>query len=117
VGDPFVLAEALEVCEEANTRAISKEEIDPLFERLYRVTPDTEDFGDYKGSSALNAAAALLHALQYIPGKDPKDVYAIGALYTDTIDARLHEMDIDEDAIDNHILMEEARQLVLELSQ
>lgn len=117
-GDPPVLAKALQVCEEASTRTISKNEIDPLFDRLYNVTPDTEDFGDYKGSYALNAAAALLHALQYIRGKDPKDLYAIGTLYTDTINAQLHEVDIDdENAIDNHILMQEARQLVLQLSQ
>jgi hypothetical protein len=69
-------------------------------------------------SYTLNAAAALLHALQYVSGKDPKEPYAIGTLYTDTIDAKLHEMNIDdEDDIDNHVLIQEAQQLVLQLSQ
>jgi len=117
-GGPTILEEAFQHCEMAQTRNVSKEEIDPLFQRLYDVTPDTEDFGDYDGSYALNAAAALLHALQYIYGKDPKDLVAIGTLYTDTIDAKLHEMDIDdEDDIDNHPKMQEARQLALHLSR
>lgn len=90
-GDPRVLEEALQCCEAAQAGAVSKEVIDPLFERLYAVTPDTEDFGDYDGSYGLNAAAALLHALKYLMGKDPKDIYAIGTLYTNTTDVKLHE--------------------------
>ncbi len=117
-GDPMILQEALHYCEIARTHDVSKGEIDPLFKKLYSVARDTEDFGDYDGSYALNAAAALLHALLYISGKDPKEPYAIGTLYTDTLDAKLHEMDIgDENDIDNHVLMQEARQLVLQLSQ
>jgi uncharacterized protein YjaG (DUF416 family) len=117
-GDPSTLKEALQSCKTAQTHSATKEEIDPLFQRVYSVTPDTEDFGNYDGSYALNAAAALLHALRYISGKDPKDIFAIGTLYTDTIDVKLHEMDIDdENDIDNHVLMLEARQLVLQLSQ
>jgi uncharacterized protein YjaG (DUF416 family) len=117
-GDPPTLEEALQSCKKAQMRSATKEEIDPLFQRLYSVTPDTEDFGDYGGSYALNAAAALLHALQYISGRDAKDIFAIGTLYTDTISVKLHEMDIDDEYdIDNHVLMHEARQLVLQLSQ
>ena len=117
-GDPMILQEALHYCEIARTRDVSKGEIDPLFERLYSVTSDTKAFGSYDGSYALNAAAALLHALQYISGKDTKEPYAIGTLYTDTIDAKLHQMNIaDEDDIDNHVLMQEAQQLLLQLSQ
>jgi uncharacterized protein YjaG (DUF416 family) len=116
-GDPRVLEEAIQCCESAQARIVMKEEIDPLFERLYAVTPDTEDFGDYDGSYGLNAAAALLHALQYVKGKDSKDIYAIGTLYTDTIDVKLHEMKIDdEDEIENYPLMQEAWQLVVQLS-
>jgi uncharacterized protein YjaG (DUF416 family) len=117
-GDPRVLDEALQCCEAAQAGAVKKEAIDPLFERLYAVTPDTEDFGDCNGSYGLNAAAALLHALKYLIGKDPKDIYAIGTLYTDTIDLRLHEMDIEEeDEIENHPIMKEAWGLVLALSR
>jgi uncharacterized protein YjaG (DUF416 family) len=116
-GDPRVLEEALQCCEAAQTGEVSREKIDPLFERLYAVTPDTEDFGDYDGSYALNAAAAILHALQYLSGKDPKDIYAIGILYTDTTDAKLHEMGIEEEGdIENHLVMQEAWQLVLRIS-
>jgi Protein of unknown function (DUF416) len=91
--------------------------IDPPFERLYAVTPDTEDFADYDGSYGLNAAAALLHALKYLSGKDPKDIFAIGTLYTDTFDVNLYEMGIEEDAeLESHPLMQEAWGLVLALS-
>jgi hypothetical protein len=86
-------------------------------ERLYRVTPDTEEFGHYDGSNALNAAAALHHALKYIIGRDPKDIYAIGTLYTDTVDFKLHEMGIaDKGDIESHPLMQEAGRLLLKLS-
>jgi uncharacterized protein YjaG (DUF416 family) len=116
-GDPRVLEEALRCCEAAQASVVEKETIDPLFERLYAVTPDTEDFGDHYGSFGLNAAAALLHALQYVKGQDPKDIYAIGTLYTDTIDLSLHEMDIEEeDEIENHPIMQGAWRLVLALS-
>jgi hypothetical protein len=38
-----------------------------------------------------------------IKGKDPKSIYAVGNLYTGTLDAKLCEMDIgDEPDIDNH---------------
>jgi uncharacterized protein YjaG (DUF416 family) len=115
-GDPRVLEEALQCCEAAQARVVTKEEIDSLSEQLYAVTSDTEDFGDFDGSYGLNAAAALLHALQYVKGKDSKDIYAIGILYTDTIDLRLHEMDMEDEDIENYPLMQEAWGLVLELS-
>jgi uncharacterized protein YjaG (DUF416 family) len=116
-GDPRALEEALQCCESAQARLVTKEEIDSLSGQLYVVTPDTDDFGDYDGPYGLNAAAALLHALKYIIGRDPKDIYAIGTLYTDTVDVKLHEMGIgDEGDIENHPLMQEAWQLVLELS-
>jgi uncharacterized protein YjaG (DUF416 family) len=117
-GDPAILQEALQYCEAAQAGIVNKNTIDSLVEHLYHVTPDMDDFGDYDGSCALNAAAALLHALQYVSGKDPKDIFAISTLYADTIDAKLHEMDIDDEkAIENHPLMQEAWQLVLQLSQ
>src|ERR1700685_678835 len=56
-GDPRVLEEGLKCCESAQAGVVDKKQIDPLFERLYAVTPDTEDFGDYDGSYGLNAAA------------------------------------------------------------
>jgi uncharacterized protein YjaG (DUF416 family) len=116
-GDSRVLEEALQCCESGQAGTVNKEEIDPLFERLYAVTPDTEDFGDYDGSYGLNAAAALLHALKYLMGKEPNDIYAIGTLYTDTIDVKLSEMGIEEEKeIENHPLMQEAWGLLLKLS-
>jgi len=59
----------------------------------------------------------MQNALKHLTGKDPKDIYAIGTLYTDTVDVKLHEMGIeDEDEIENHPLMQEAWRLVLQLS-
>lgn len=90
-----------------NSRA--EEVIDPLFERLDAVAPHTDDFGDYDGTYALNAAAAHLHTLQYIRAKDRKGIFAVGTLYIHTIDAKLYEMDItDEDDIDGHAMMRDA---------
>ena len=116
-GDPRVLEEALQCCESAQARIRMKEEIDPVFEQLYAVTPDAEDFGDFNGSYGLNAATALLHGLRYVKEKDPTAIYAIGTLYTATTNVKLNEMGIeDEKEIENHPLMQEAWQLVLKLS-
>jgi uncharacterized protein YjaG (DUF416 family) len=116
-GDPRILEEALQCCESAQAGSVNKVETLPLYERLCAVTPDMDDFGDYDGSYALNAAAALLQALQYIKEKDPKDIFAIGTLYSDSVDFKLHQMGIkDRGDIENHPLMQEAWRLVLELS-
>lgn len=116
-GDPGILEEALQCCESAQTGSANKKETLPLYERLFAVTPDMDDFGDYDGSYALNAAVAILHALDYIKEKDSKDIFAIGTLYSDTVDFKVQEMGIeDRGDIENHPLMQEAWRLVLQLS-
>lgn len=117
-GDPGVLEEAMQFLEAAKAGMVNKKEIEPLSERLSAVTPDTEDFGNYDGSYALNAAGALWYGLQYLKGKDPKDLEAVGTLYTDTIYFQLHEMGIEDYGdIQKHSLMQEAWKLVLNLCQ
>jgi uncharacterized protein YjaG (DUF416 family) len=115
-GDPGLLLEAIKVCEESRTRVPDKAEIDHLTTRLEKVIPDTEDFGDYDGSYALNAGAAVYSALLYCIDKSPKYLFDIGTLYTDTIDFKLHEANVLQKEIDNHPLMQGARQRLKVLS-
>jgi hypothetical protein len=43
-GDPRVLEEAIQCCEAVQAGVVNEEGIDPLFERLYGVTPDTDAY-------------------------------------------------------------------------
>lgn len=115
-GDPELLLEAIKLCEESRTRVLDKSDIDPLITSLEKVIPDTEDFGDYDGSYALNAGAAVLSALLYTIDKSAKYLFDIGILYTDAIDFKLHETNVVQNEIDNHRLMQEARQRLMVLS-
>ena len=115
-GDPGLLLDAIKLCEESRTRALDKSDIDPMTTSLENVIPDTEDFGDYDGSYALNAGAAIHCSLHYTIDKSPKHLFDIGTLYTDTIDFKLHEMNIAQKEIDNHPFMQQARQRLMVLS-
>jgi len=115
-GDPELLLEGIKLCEVSRTRVLNKSDIDTLVNSLEKAIPDTEDFGDYDGSYALNAGAAVLSSLLYIIDKSPKYLLDIGTLYIDTIDFRLHETNVVQNEIDNHPLMQEARQRLIVLA-
>jgi hypothetical protein len=116
-GAPERLTKGISVCERSITEASAIEEIKALAAEVHSVTPDTEDFGDWDGSCALNAAASVWFALTYLVDKDPRHLIALGGNYTDTIDVRLHELGIKgETEINNHPLMQAARQKLLSLS-
>ena len=116
-GDPDLLAKGIALCELSTCKQLYPEEIKTLAAQVYGVAPDTEDFGDWDGSYALNAATSVCDALNYLIDRDPSHLIAIGTYYTDTIDFKLHELGIkDEAEIGNHPRMHAARQKLLSLS-
>ena len=56
-GDSSLLAEGIALAEFSITKEIEQQSAEVLGAEVYDVMPDTEDFGDFDGSYALNAAA------------------------------------------------------------
>jgi len=103
-GEPEKLIEAINFCQE-NKSILDIEEgaLIDLKEELESVTPDTEDFGDWDGSYALNSATAILELLEYYLDKDKNHILNISTCITDTIDFKLNE---EEDNLTDEQLKE-----------
>lgn len=116
-GDKDLLMDAIQLCERAKSQLVDKSIIEDMLSKVDAVTPDTEDFGNYVSSYALNAAASVYETLQFIIDKDLLHVYNIGTYLTDTIDFKIdknQEEKTTEEQIDEHPMMVEARNLLLE---
>lgn len=114
-GDKDLLMDAILLCEKTKTSTIDPASIKELLSKVEEVTPDMDDFGDWHGSYALNAAASVYETLHFIIDKDLNHVYHIGTLLTDTIDFKIHERyDLPNDQIDEHPMMIETRNFLLE---
>jgi uncharacterized protein YjaG (DUF416 family) len=90
-GDKDLLMDAIQQCEQAKSQLVDKSKIEEILTKVDAVTPDTEDFGNYLGSYALNAAASVYETLQFIIDKDLLHVYNIGTYLTDTVDFKIDE--------------------------
>jgi len=113
-GDADLLLDAIATCERSLHSAPDQELVLALRSRIDAIIPDTEDFGDHDGSSALNASAAVACVLQYVLDKDTKNIKNTTTLYYDNIDFKLQESRVlGEDALANHPMMEEARRFLL----
>lgn len=117
-GDRDVLMDAIKLVERSAVRNIDHTEIERLLVQLDAITPDMDDFGhDWLGSYALNAAVAVINALQFLLDRDSRHIYDIGECLTDTIDFKIHEIDeTSEEDTDNHPLMTEARNYLMRWS-
>lgn len=92
-GDPDKLKEAIEFCEISNSNIITDQNIlSDLIEQVEAIIPNTEDFGDYSGSYALNSSASVLELLEYFVDKDKSHIVNISEYMTDTIDFKIREM-------------------------
>jgi hypothetical protein len=116
-GNPDLLAEGIGLCELSPRKKVDPEKIQALAAEVAGVAADTDDFGDWDGSCALNAATSVGDGLHYLIDKDPGHLVAIGSYYTDTTYFKLHELGVKgETEIDNQPMMEAARQKLLSLS-
>ena len=117
-GDRDVLMDAIKLVEHSAVRNIDQTEIERLLVQLDAITPDMDDFGhDWLGSYALNASVAVINALQFLLDRESRHIYDIGECLTDTIGFKIHEIDeTSEEDTDNHPLMAEARNYLLQWS-
>ena len=117
-GNPELLMDAIKFCEQAKKVSPIKSEIETWLIKVEAITPDTEDFGDELGSYALNACIAVLHTLQFLLTKDAADIFYIGNALYETMDVKVQEdQDLSEEQIDQHPLMQETKQFLLEQSK
>jgi uncharacterized protein YjaG (DUF416 family) len=112
-GDPDRLRDGIRACEEWLTGVGDSVKTGELLQRVDAVTPDTDDFGDFDGSFALNASAAVASALKHLVDRDFEHIMGIAMLYTDTIDFKLHGSGIQDEEIGLHPMMTEARRFLL----
>ena len=114
-GDANLLMDAINLCQQAIQNSINAEEVKALLPKIDLITPDMDDFGNELGSYALNASAAVYETLQFIIDKDKTHICNIGTYYTDTIDFKIQEdKDLSELEIENHPLMIEAWNFIIE---
>jgi uncharacterized protein YjaG (DUF416 family) len=94
-GDPNVLRTALNSAWMKLLSASYHVDLSKLRSRCEEVAPDTEDFGSVLGSSALDAAVAVMRLMDLIEDRSPAVVAEIASLARDTVDMYVQEiMDI-----------------------
>ncbi|HEV7333648.1 MAG TPA: DUF416 family protein [Flavisolibacter sp.] len=116
-GDKDLLMDAIQLCEQEKSHSVDKNIVEDMLTKVDAVTPDTEDFGSYLGSYALNAAASVYETLQFIIDRDLVHVYNIGTYLTDTIDFKIdenQEEETSEEQNDEHQSMVEVRNYLLQ---
>lgn len=70
-GDTEKLKEAIKFCESIKSNKIIDQNIlADLIKQVESIIPDTEDFGDYSSSYAINSSASVLELLEYFVDKD-----------------------------------------------
>ena len=113
-GDPELLLDAILACEHALDRRKDIQLVTSLRSRIEDITPDTDDFGDYDGSYALNASNAVGHTLQFVLDGSAENILNAAICYYDTVDLIVNGSNVLEDAaIKRHPLIKEARQFLL----
>lgn len=119
-GNPKILANGLKYCEQIlNGDKADNYQIEEIKKSIEEVTPDTEDFGDWDGSYALNACTAIIESLEFISDKNIEHIANISSYMTDTVDFKISEKfgDLSDDAIDTHPWMTNERNIQIALTK
>ncbi len=82
-------------------------DIKSLIDKIKKIIPDTEDFGDFDGSCALNTSACVLELLEYLIDNKKSHIFNISGYVTDTLDLKLQEKhpNITDKELENHPLL------------
>ncbi|SER61446.1 DUF416 family protein [Pedobacter rhizosphaerae] len=91
-GDAEVLIRSLEYVKSATDTEIDEDKVNQLMDELDLVIPDTEEFGDFSTSYAINASCAVWELLEYLLDDDQTHFMHMSTLATDTIDFKLQEI-------------------------
>lgn len=90
-GDPSALELAINYCESHKRADMQNQILQDHWDRVSDVTPDTEDYGDYDGSYALNAGCAVMTLLSFLIDGSKDSIREISTYMTDTIDFKLYQ--------------------------
>jgi uncharacterized protein YjaG (DUF416 family) len=107
-GNPDLLAKGIQCCEQIlNGDKADSFQIEELISKINEVTPNTDDFGDWEGSYALNSCVAVIESLEFLLDKNIEHIINVSGCMTDTIDFKIRETfgDLTDDAIDAHTWM------------
>ncbi|MBD1366212.1 DUF416 family protein [Mucilaginibacter sp. ZT4R22] len=119
-GDANLLQEAIDYCDaNKHLKDIKNFNTQRLIGAVDIITPDTEDFGDWDGSYALNACTAVLDLLGYLIDGDVSHAINISSYVTDTIDFQLQEADstLTHLQLINHPLIKEEQEYQLRITK
>lgn len=107
------------VLDKVEKRALITSEIKKLIIEIDEIIPDSEVFGDYSGSYAINASACILEMLEYLIDSNVKHIINISIYSTDTIDFKLHESNqsLNESDLINHPLLQNEQERQLNLTR
>ena len=106
-GDPEVLQRAINYIAAHVDTEIEEEQVNQLMDELDLVMPDTEEFGDFVTSFALNAACAIWELLEYLLDDNQTHLMYISSLIAETIDFKLQEIDdtLTEEELSTHPML------------
>jgi uncharacterized protein len=117
-GNPIILSELISFLEKSAPSFVDRGTIKKKLEILDKITPDTDDFGDTISSCALNACIAVNETFLFLTQPDHSSIYNIGICLTDTVDSLLQDKeDLSDKEIENHPMMQEARNSLIEMSK
>lgn len=119
-GNPDSLANGIKYCELVlNGDKADNYRIEELMSAIDEVTPNTDDFGDWDGSYALNACVAVIESLEFLLDKNIEHIVNVSSCMTDTVDFKITETfgDLSEDAIDAHPWMISERNEQITMTQ
>jgi len=86
-GDYQFVSKCLNYCQEnSNLLDVNLVEIEGLIDELDLVIPNTEDFGSWEGSFALNSGLAILYCLMFLKDRKEKSILNISICMYDTTD-------------------------------
>jgi uncharacterized protein YjaG (DUF416 family) len=104
-GNPELLVKGINYCVQTlNGDKSDKYRIEEIISAIDEVTPDTEDFGEYDGSYALNACVAVIESLEFLIDKNIEHIVNVSTCMMDTVDFRIRESFgyLPDEAIDVH---------------
>ncbi len=119
-GNASLLAEGIAFIEKHQAgQAFDVTYVQRLVEAIYEVTPDMDDYGDYHGSYALNAAIVVMEALRFVADREVEHLLEISTYMTDTIDFKIHEANENQGNVSNwqHPRMQHEMRSQLEMTE
>jgi uncharacterized protein len=112
-GNPDVLLDAINIIEQAQVVRLDQEQLKSTLQRVNEVAPNSEDFGE--SNYAINTSGAVYETIEFLLDRNKTHIYNIGTYLIDTIDSRVQDdEDLSEDEIEQHPLMVDAKNFLLQ---